>query len=338
MRAALALAHDGAQEERRRGRDDDVELRAERAVVDRLLREEPEVVGGDPDREQRENRDRERRPRGAEPEGGPDQRREHDVGQRLARRDGERRQGDDRTEQQPAFERADASHRGARVARPGQRERQNDDRPGGVPEPPGAPEGAHLIRADHPAEPHRERADGRAQRGRRPEREQHPGNLVRPVERRAPADQALQEQRADDDLRHVPELLADDAPDGKRRVLEQKLRVDEQLPDEDARPPAQPQQIQSRDPETDRRPHRCHRARVAQRLADLGRAVVGRGERDHPGRVARKPRQPRRLIERRLESCSWSLGAQSSSWGDNWEYDVTPETGLRQIPQRRCDK
>ena len=52
-RRPLALAHDRAQEERRERRHGDVELRAQRPVVDGLLEERPDVVGGDADRHAR---------------------------------------------------------------------------------------------------------------------------------------------------------------------------------------------------------------------------------------------------------------------------------------------
>ena len=54
----------GAQEQRRQRSDGDVELRAERPVVDRLLGERADVVGRYPDRHSRGDRDGERRPGG----------------------------------------------------------------------------------------------------------------------------------------------------------------------------------------------------------------------------------------------------------------------------------
>ena len=80
---SLAFAHDGAQEQRRQRRHEDVDLRAQGPVVDRLLVERPDVIGGDSDRHPGRDRDRQRGARRAEPESRPDQRREDHVGHRL---------------------------------------------------------------------------------------------------------------------------------------------------------------------------------------------------------------------------------------------------------------
>jgi hypothetical protein len=69
-------------------------------------------------------------------------------------------------------------------------------------------------------------------------------------------------------------------------VLEQKLCVDEQLAEEDARPPPQPERVEDRDPEPDRRPDRRDGRRVAQGLPEFGRAEVERPERDNAEDVA----------------------------------------------------
>jgi hypothetical protein len=69
-------------------------------------------------------------------------------------------------------------------------------------------------------------------------------------------------------------------------VLEQKLCVDQQLAEEDARPPPQPERVEDRDPEPDRRPDRRDGRGVAQGLPELGRAEVERPEQDDPGDVA----------------------------------------------------
>jgi hypothetical protein len=70
------------------------------------------------------------------------------------------------------------------------------------------------------------------------------------------------------------------------RVLEQQLPVDEQLAEEDARPEAQPEDVQRRDAEPDRRPDRRDGCGVPQRLPELRRAEVQRRERDDAEEMA----------------------------------------------------
>jgi hypothetical protein len=82
------------------------------------------------------------------------------------------------------------------------------------------------------------------------------------------------------------------------RVLEQQLSVDEQLAEEDARPVAQPEDVQRRDAEPDRRPDRRDGRRVAQRLPELRPAEVQRREQEDAEDIAdRGPPQgdPRRV-------------------------------------------
>ena len=90
-------------------------------------------------------------------------------------------------------------------------------------------------------------------------------------------------------------------PTGIDAVVEQELRVDEQLAEQHAGPPAQPPQVERGDPEPGRRPDRGHGGRVAERLAELRRAVVGGAEQQHTpmkrsdshcGRARSDPRRP----------------------------------------------
>ena len=136
----LALADDGAQEERRERRDGDVDLRAQGPVVDRLLEERPDVVGGDPDRHPGRDRDRQRGARRPEPEGRPDQRREDHVGHRLVGRDRDHAEHGDRDDQERALPRADAPPCRDGIGSPRQHQRQDDQPARGVAEPPRAPE------------------------------------------------------------------------------------------------------------------------------------------------------------------------------------------------------
>ena len=54
--------------------------------------------------------------------------------------------------------------------------------------------------------------------------DEHPADLLDAIERRARADQPPQQQGADDDLGHVPGLLAEQAPERQRRVVERAAR------------------------------------------------------------------------------------------------------------------
>lgn len=69
-------------------------------------------------------------------------------------------------------------------------------------------------------------------------------------------------------------------------MLEQQLPVDEQLAEEDARPPPQPERVEDRDPEPDRWPDRRDGRRVAQGLPELSGTEVERAEQDDPEDVA----------------------------------------------------
>ena len=99
----LALADDRAEEQRRERRHGDVELRAERPVVDGLLEERPDVVGRDADRQAGRDRDRQRGAGRPESEGRPDQRRKHHVGHRLVDRDRQHAEGGHRAEDSDAL-------------------------------------------------------------------------------------------------------------------------------------------------------------------------------------------------------------------------------------------
>jgi len=118
-----ALADDGAQQERRQRRDGDVDLRAERPVVDGLRVEGSHVIGCDPDRHARRDRNRQRGALRAEPESRPDQGREDHVGHGLIGRDREHAQHDDRDHEGSALPAADAPPCGERIGSPSQHQR-----------------------------------------------------------------------------------------------------------------------------------------------------------------------------------------------------------------------
>ncbi len=79
----LPLADERPDEQRRERGDGDVELRAQRLVVDRLPEERAELVRRERDGRPGREHDRERCPGGAEAQCGPDQRGEDEVGDRL---------------------------------------------------------------------------------------------------------------------------------------------------------------------------------------------------------------------------------------------------------------
>jgi hypothetical protein len=86
--------------------------------------------------------------------------------------------------------------------------------------------------------------------------------------------------------------------------LEQQLPVDEQLADEDARPPAQAEEVEGGDAEADGRPDRRDRGRVPQRLAELRRAEIDGSERDDADEVA-DGGPPKRRGGRLRSELSW---------------------------------
>ena len=98
-------------------------------------------------------------------------------------------------------------------------------------------------------------------------------------------------------------------PIGKLLSSSRRFAVDDQLAEQDARPPADAPQVERGDPEPGRGPDRGHRCGVSQRLAELRGSVVGGAEDEHAGQVAcRWPSQadPRPLAAGRpygLELC-----------------------------------
>jgi hypothetical protein len=112
-----------------------------------------------------------------------------------------------------------------------------------------------------------------------------PADLLHTIESRTRADQPTQQNRSDDDLCHVAGLLADQASEWQRRVFEQKLTVHDDLAEEDARPPPQSPEIERADAQPNGRPDGRHRRRIAKRLPELRRSVVGSGKEEDTGHV-----------------------------------------------------
>ena len=253
----LALADRGGEEQRRHRRHDDVDLRAQGPVVDRLLEERPDIVGGDADRHARRDRDRQRGARSPEPGRRPDQRREDDIGHglaawtRRARRASRRWRSAGRPRRSAAAATrragslAHASTRGtttnAPATSPSHHVRQNVGASPAMMTPPASIETIPTVALIAVATA---RAANSA------------ADLLGAIDRRARADEPPQQQGAHDDLGHVARLLAEQAPERQRDGSEEQLPVDDELRDEDPGPPAQAPQVERRDAEPGRRPDR----------------------------------------------------------------------------------
>src|SRR4029453_8868399 len=98
-------------------------------------------------------------------------------------------------------------------------------------------------------------------------------------------DQATKEERADDDLGHVPGLLPDEAADRQAAARGEQVAVDEQFTEEDPRPPAEAGEIERSNPESRGGPDRRDRRRVAERLGPLGGGVVPEAQSHDSGHI-----------------------------------------------------
>ena len=101
-----------------------------------------------------------------------------------------------------------------------------------------------LRPLDDPAGQHRHRSDRRADRGGGPERHEHPADLLDAIQGRTRTDQLAQQERPDDDLRHVAGLLAEQASERQSLVVEEQLCVDDEFAEENAGPPAEAPQVE----------------------------------------------------------------------------------------------
>src|SRR5262249_29378259 len=108
---------------------------------------------------------------------------------------------------------------------------------------------------------------------------EHAADLTDPIETRSRTDQPPQQPCPTDDLDHVARLLPDQAAD-RNRVVDVEVEIDDEIPEENSRPPRKPPEVESCHAETDGRPDRRDRAGVTQRLTELGCDVVRRSEPD----------------------------------------------------------
>ena len=253
----LALADEGAQEERRERGDGDVGLRAQGPVVDGLLEERPDVVGGHPDGHAGGDGDRQRGARRPEPERGPDQGGKDQVGDRLRRS-----RSQSRRERRPSRS-EDRPPRCACVAMP-RRIRGPTPAPGGRTTSPPDVSPSNQVRQNVSASEWSMTPPASIEivpavaliavaiaRGH-----EHAADLLDSIEARARADQPAQQHRPDDDLGHVAGLLAEEAAERQALVAEEELAVYHELREEHPRPPAESPQVESRDPKPGGRPRR----------------------------------------------------------------------------------
>ena len=333
----LALADHGGEEQRRHRGHDDVDLCAQGPVVDGLLEERPDVVGGDADRHTGRDRDRQGRAGRAEPGRRPDQRGEHHVGDGLAGGHGQCTEGRHGGDQQDALGAAQPPPRAAGIAGPCEHQWHHDQCAGDVAEPPRPPERGRLIRGDDSTGQHRHQPHGRADRRSDGEGREQPTDLLRAIDGRARADEPPQQQGAHDHLGHVARLLTQQAPERQRVRLGEQLRVDHELGDEDTRPPAHAPEIERGDTQAGRWPDGRDRGRVVQRLADLGRAVVSGREEEDARQIPADLRAPARppSTERRLNGRELGWGAHGRPPGRRRDVAVLPcDRSVRQMTRR----
>ena len=296
QRALDALGLPDQRRDRQRGHRHrtEEELQEQQAAVGRHHREWPEAGagaahgdGGD----QHEQRGGLARP---EAEGGPDQRRQTQERQRIVRRTRDevakharRDQRADPAEEQRlqrAIARADGP---GRLAAKGQKQKRRDHEIAGrVAEPPREPDGARVRPVRVAAEHERADADGGAdrraeQRGRHHELE----DVLRAIEGRDAAGEALDERRADERLQRVA------GGDAERRQHRARgADVDEEGAREDHRPDAAPEQQHGDQRDARGRPHgRRVRVDARERQAQLAGDEIEDADAERGGEPDRPP-------------------------------------------------
>ena len=239
------------------------------------------------DRRSGHEQQRHGRARSSEAPHNPDEDREDQVGDGGVGRHGDPGEHQDSGQEERALIGLDAVPGGGGPRGPNDHEGHNGESAGKVAQPPSSPERGHFVRPDHAAGQHRERPNRRADRRRDGERAEHTRHLLHPVQLRARADQTVQQQRADEDLHHVPELLANQAAERQSVVALEELEIHDEVAEEHAWPPAQTPQVEDGDTEPRGRPDGRDRTGVAEGLAGFGRAVVRQRESEDSGDVTR---------------------------------------------------
>src|SRR5262249_14864767 len=229
---SLSLGDQRAQKQGRQRSNDDVELRAQSSMVDWLSEERPHLMGGDPDRHQRSDRDGDGRSGWSQPKRSEDQCREDHVGDRALGGDRDERERCDERGQEKALP---ATHTPPSCGWIRRRDGQHGtatESTAGAPDPPGAPDLRALGNGDPPSREHRNRPDDGADRSRSPYRAEQAAHLLGPVEGRARADQPPQKPRTDEDFGEIPRLLADEA---SQRQGGEELTIDDRAGEQGAR-------------------------------------------------------------------------------------------------------
>ena len=244
-RRTRALGGDRGEHQRGERRDGDEQLRRQQAVGDRLAHERPVVLRRVPDRDRAHDEDRPPRPRAARSAApttaAPGRRcrgRRAAAAARPAPRAATSAIAPSTTSRRwmprsPAV--AHVRITGATTSTPARVAQR--------PRPEDAPE---LVGGDHVAQAQRERPERRADE-RRDERARDEGQHVRdPLELAAPAGEAPQQQRSDDDGDRVPDRLREHRAERRRVVAE------EEVADDDRRPQPDPVEEQDRQAEARR--------------------------------------------------------------------------------------
>ena len=223
-----------------------------------------------------------------------DQDREDEVHHRTRAPGGEVGQAEGRGQEHHGLEPAAARPRPRQRPVPGERERHDEQRARGVSEPPRPPDRGHLVKRDHPTREQRGRADRRADRGSRGDRDGDCTDAANARERRAVPNESAQKQGRDQNLEHVPAGLAERRAERQDRVL-----VGKQVADQEAGPVGDPAQVEEGDAHADGQPDNGgDRARELQQVPGLGAGVVEASEGEHAGHI------PRRRVGKAIEQRS----------------------------------
>ena len=292
-RGSSPLADHRGEAHRGQCGDSDVELRAQRAVGDRLRNERAHVASGDPHRQAGSHGYRKRCALLAEPQSGPDQRGEHHVGQRLAARERNGAQRDDSADRQRALPPAPAPPCGRGRPCPRQGQGNHDQRTAGIAQEPAPPEGQALGGSDRASRAHGYQPEGRADRRAGGDGEQQPAELLEPIQCRPGSQELPQQQHDHDDVGHVPDAHQDAAAHRKRGIEQQHI-------------PDRPHRAASAAPpgtEPRRRPPRAARSRLP------GRCIGARGR-----PAPRRSRQQRAAGRRRRTGQPCVLPRPPARW------------------------
>ena len=278
--------HDREAESRGHG-DDDVQLRCQDALRDRVESERAVVVGHVPDGERGRDHESQGGAALAKPHCAPDQRGEDQVDEWMrGTESGLGRAGED-AHHDGALDPAPAVEPQARELAPGDCERHDDQGSRDVAEEPRSPDMRCGVEGDHVSDPGGRHPDRGADGHSRGQCAEPSRQAVEGVERRARPDKAMQQPGGDDALEDVADRLRERGADRERAVV-----VDEQVADQDAGPEPEPTQVEKRDPGAGRKPDdRGHRPREADPVADVRCAPVQADEQRHAGREARPRRE-----------------------------------------------